>query len=100
MAHVFDDRLQRDLREANVPAGVQAQLGSQRDRLAGAEIPHDLDPAATSALKGTIDRAFVAGFRWVMLASAALALAAAFAAWRWIGAPPALRAGSVARTRT
>lgn len=94
MAHVFDDRVQRHGRDTSLPAEVRTQLEAQHDRLAGVEIPPGIDPAAAAALKGAIDQAFVAGFRWVMLASAGLALASALAAWIWIGARPSPRANA------
>jgi len=92
LAWAFDASLQQHLQDAGASAQVVAQLQAQRDKLAGAEIPQGLDPALVAALKHAVQLAFVAGFRWVMLVSAALALVSALAAFVWIEGKPAAAA--------
>ncbi|HYS11835.1 MAG TPA: MFS transporter [Burkholderiaceae bacterium] len=92
LAWAFDASLQQHVQDAGASAQVVAQLQAQRDKLAGAEIPQGLDPALAAALKHAVQLAFVAGFRWVMLVSAALALVSALAAFVWIEGKPAAAA--------
>jgi hypothetical protein len=48
-----------------------------------------LPPGADAAALGhAVKLAYVLGFRWVMLLSAALAALSALAAWAWIEGPP------------
>ena len=88
LAWIFDSRLHQHLQHADVSPQIAAQLAAQRDRLAGAEIPAGLDAAVAAALKGVVQESFVAGFRWVMLLAAALALLSAVAASIWIEGKP------------
>jgi hypothetical protein len=43
-----------------------------------------MDSSAAAALRASIDRAFVSGFRLIMLICASLAVASAVFAWRMI----------------
>ena len=74
MAAVFQSHL-HEARD-HLPAGVADALWRQRDRLAAIE--------ATGAARETVRHAFVAGYRWIMLASAALAVASAAIAAAWV----------------
>jgi EmrB/QacA subfamily drug resistance transporter len=92
MAWAFDARLDGLLRDAGASPESVAFLAAQRDRLAGAEVPPGADAAA---LGRAVKLAYVAGFRWIMLLSAGLALLSALAAWAWIeGRPRAAAARS------
>jgi len=55
-------------------------LNSQREKLAGAALPSDVAEVDTAQLKRAIGESFVAGFRWIMLLGAGLALLSALAA--------------------
>lgn len=88
MAWAFDAMLAHGLREAGASAETSAFFESQRSRLAGAEMPPGIDAAAAAALKRAVAESFVAGFRWVMLLCAALALLSALSAWMMIGRGP------------
>jgi hypothetical protein len=48
-------------------------------------MPPGVDAATAETLRRAVAEAFVAGFRWVMLLSAGLALLSAVSAWRMIG---------------
>ncbi|UPG87420.1 DHA2 family efflux MFS transporter permease subunit [Luteibacter aegosomatis] len=65
----FDARLQAGLHGLSLPHEVVQSIVDQKARLAGIELPHGAEVA-----RGIVDHAFVAGFRRVMLLSAALAL--------------------------
>lgn len=81
MAWAFGAALQGQLDRRDLPAAVASLVLEQRSRLAAIELPADLDPATRAVVRSAIDEAFVSGYRWVMLASAALcALGAALAA--------------------
>lgn len=85
MAWAFDAALAAALREAAAPPEAVAFLQAQRHRLAAADMPPGLDAAMAQALQQGVHRAYIAGFRWVMGISAALALLSALSAWFWIG---------------
>ncbi|NML47005.1 MFS transporter [Ramlibacter sp. G-1-2-2] len=72
MASVFGPRLHEGLAAAHVPADVVDKIWSQRDKLAAI--------AAPGAGAQVVKDAFVAGYRWIMAASAGLALASAVVA--------------------
>jgi hypothetical protein len=77
MAWAFDGHLGAALQAASVGPDVSAQLQRERDQLAAAALPPGLDAATAAAARRAIGDAFVAGFRWIMAVSAALALASA-----------------------
>ena len=85
MAWAFDARLDAGLREMSAPPEVVDFLAGQRARLAEAALPPGMEGAAADALREQIRAAYVSGFRWIMLASAGLALLSSLAAWLLIG---------------
>jgi EmrB/QacA subfamily drug resistance transporter len=90
MAWAFDSSLTGKLAALDASREVVAFFEGQRDKLAGAAIPSNIDGASAAMLKRAVGESFVAGFRWVMLLSAGLALMSALAAWLLIdGKPPA-----------
>lgn len=89
MVPIFERSLHDRLGGAGVTPAAAEAIEVQRNRLAAIELPAGLDPGSRAAAQRAIERAFVTGFRWVMAASALLALAAAASAAVLIG-----RAGS------
>ncbi|MDB5846862.1 MAG: major facilitator transporter [Rhodoferax sp.] len=85
MSLAFNAGLDDALAHAGLPADTVQSVVSQRARLAGIVLPDGLGEAERQTLKATIGAAFVAGFRWTMAISAALALLSAAAAWRMVG---------------
>ncbi|MEJ7687463.1 MAG: MFS transporter, partial [Variovorax sp.] len=81
MAWAFDAALAENLRDAGASAQTQAFFQGQRSKLAGAEMPAGVDAATAAALRNAVAESFVAGFRWVMLIGAGLALLSALSAW-------------------
>jgi EmrB/QacA subfamily drug resistance transporter len=73
LSGVFNSDLTHRLDSLNLAPEARAQIDSQRSRLAAAETT---DPAAREA----IEEAFVAGYRWVLWAAAALAIASSLSA--------------------
>ncbi|KRB78909.1 DHA2 family efflux MFS transporter permease subunit [Noviherbaspirillum sp. Root189] len=66
---------------------VSSAVFAQWDRLAGIDVPVMATREEHMAVKSSVGNAFIYGFRWIMLLSAALALASSFSAWRLIGRP-------------
>lgn len=88
---IFDRSLDDRLGEINIAPAVAQAIHAQRNRLAAIELPSDVDAVARAEAERAIGQAFVTGFRWVMLASALLALASAMCAWLLIKGAGALR---------
>lgn len=76
----FNARLSEELASLRAPTELVSSIMAQREKLAGIVLPGGYSEAITSASRRAIDRSFVAGFRWVMLVSAALALLSAISA--------------------
>jgi EmrB/QacA subfamily drug resistance transporter len=77
MAHVFNRALEQRLASLSLqPETVQA-VEKQRDKLAGIELPTDVEPQARSALQLAIGESFVHGFRVMMILGAVLSFASA-----------------------
>jgi len=89
MAWAFDAALANNLREMGASAQVSAFLEGERSKLAGAALPPGVDAATAAAVKRAVAESFVAGFRWVMLLSAGLAVLSAVSAWLMIRGTPA-----------
>jgi hypothetical protein len=80
---IFNATLDNQLAGLHAPPELVAAIVTQRQKLAGIEIPNGYPQATTAALKHAVGVSFVAGFRWVMLISAGLALLSAISAW-WL----------------
>lgn len=76
----FNHHLDRDLAELHISPEVQAVLDQERVKLAGAEIPPEVNGQLRLQIEQAIDKSFVAGFRVAMLAGAGLCLLSALAA--------------------
>jgi hypothetical protein len=86
----FDRALDSRLATLALPPEAVQALDAQRARLAEAEIPAGLDPAAAAGLRRAIDESFLDGFRLAMFVCASLALGGALSALAFIegkGAP-------------
>jgi EmrB/QacA subfamily drug resistance transporter len=86
MVNAFNHYINDDLRQMNIPSDALRDLQSNVARLAAVAIPGDIDPSSAAQLKTMIDRAFVFGFRLIMLVCAGLSLASSAFAWRMIAA--------------
>ncbi len=76
----FERQLDRQLQEVTLPPATKAALADQRDRLAGVELPPDLDPASHQLARNAIEQSFVGGFRVVMTLGVLLAVGSAVCA--------------------
>ena len=88
MAAVFDRSLHAELSRAHLSAQVIETVERQKNRLAAIDLPPSLDVRDAAVARKAVQQAFVAGFRWVMLISAALSLAGAVVAWLTIAPAP------------
>jgi hypothetical protein len=80
----FGSHLRHELSHVTLPAGTRAALESGQDKLAGLRPPGGLEPQAAVSVESSIAAAFISSFRLMMWICAALALASAGVAWRWI----------------
>jgi MFS family permease len=92
MAWAFDAHLRDALQSASLPDDIAALVQDQRSRLAAIELPPQLDASLVAAIRQALGEAFVAGFRWIMALSAALALASAAIAAAFVRTPAAAAA--------
>ncbi len=76
----FQHTLGRELDAIGAPLAIRTYVEAQRSRLAAVDLPADADASMRAAIRHALDAAFVAGFRWLMLACALLATASAIAA--------------------
>ena len=86
--HVFNSQMQKKLDAANLPLPVKLAVLAQRNHLTQIEAPSGLNTEQRLGLKRSIDESFIAGFRWVMVVSAGLALLSALSAWGMIDGKP------------
>ncbi len=84
MLHVFNTSLDHRLSGLALAPEMRRAIDQQRDKLAGAEVPDDLDPEMRATLKRALDESFVSGFRRVMMVAVVLALLSSFVADRLI----------------
>ena len=90
MVKVFSARLNFSLDNLSLPPSVLQQLHAGETKLAALPVPADIDPASQAAviIKQSIAKAFICGFRIVMLICAGLSLASSAVAWRMIRTDP------------
>jgi EmrB/QacA subfamily drug resistance transporter len=81
MVKAFDSRLNGSLAHFVLPPGVLQQVHANESKLAGLQVPAGLDPDTDAAVREAIRKAFVFGFRIVMLICAGLSLASAAVGW-------------------
>ena len=84
MTGAFAFHLNRSLRVLAIPTSAMKELQSNEIRLAALKVPAGIDPNIGATIRISVDRAFVFGFRFVMLICAALSIASAAFAWRMI----------------
>ncbi|HSI55877.1 MAG: MFS transporter [Ramlibacter sp.] len=92
MSAMFDSVLAEQLSAQDLPAALQGAVMQQREKLAALNVPLGADAAASAIIKKAVGDAFVAGFRWVMLVCAGLAVLSGISAWLLIARKPQPRA--------
>jgi EmrB/QacA subfamily drug resistance transporter len=81
MVKAFDVRLRHELAHLRLPSDVLGEIHSRLTKLAGLELPPNLDEKTGSAIRSAIHHAFVFGFRLIMLLCAGLAAVSSGVAW-------------------
>jgi len=81
MLPAFSRTLMGRMNEIQVDERLKHSVYDQRVKLAGLELPPEMDSATREQLKGAVAASFVFGFRILMFTSAALALASAASSW-------------------
>jgi EmrB/QacA subfamily drug resistance transporter len=96
MVSAFGSHLNHSLHEMALPAKVLHDLQTNEIKLAGLRAPPGLASNTVSAINESIGRAFIFGFRIVMLLCTTLSLVSAAVAWQMIRDQPGdtLRVGS------
>jgi EmrB/QacA subfamily drug resistance transporter len=84
MASVFEPRLQQALAATHLPVELADAVWQQRDKLAALVAPAGASAEAAAAINGAVHAAFVAGYRWIMAASAVLAVCSALVAYLFL----------------
>jgi EmrB/QacA subfamily drug resistance transporter len=81
MVSAFGSTLKSELANLGLSSDVFHEIQSSVIKLAGLELPSNLDATTSAAIRTAINRAFVFGFRLIMLACAGLAIAGGAVAW-------------------
>jgi EmrB/QacA subfamily drug resistance transporter len=89
MVKDFSASLNRSLARQPLPPGVLHYVQSNEIKLAGLDLPSGLEAGTAAEIHASISRAFVFGFRAVMVICACLSLASALVARLMIPAKPA-----------
>jgi len=84
MVGAFRDHMNQSLTQLNMPFDVIQSVRSSATRLAAIAVPAGIDSSAAAEVRVSIDRAFVFGFRLIMLICAGLSAASSGFAWRMI----------------
>jgi hypothetical protein len=85
MLQAFGVSLDHRLEQIQIGVEVRQSIAAQRVRLAAVQLPPALDTRVRQEVKNAVADSFIAGFRLVMAASAALAVLAAINSWLFIG---------------
>jgi predicted MFS family arabinose efflux permease len=81
MVRMFSAGLDRSLSRRALPPGILQYIQSNAIKLAGLDLPSGVDAATIVAIRTSISRAFVFGFRIEMIICAGLSLASGAVAW-------------------
>jgi MFS family permease len=87
MVTAFSVHLNRSLLNLAISASTVHDLRANEIKLAALAVPAGMDSDTAAAIKVSIERAFIFGFRFIMLICAGLSLASAAVAWRMIAKP-------------
>ena len=88
MVSAFGSTLKNELANLGLPGEVLHEIQSRVIRLAGLELPPNLDASTSLAIRTAINRAFVIGFRLIMLACIGLTLTSSLVAWLFLRKSP------------
>jgi EmrB/QacA subfamily drug resistance transporter len=81
MVKAFGFHLNRSLGRLSLPPHILQELQANEIKLAGLQAPVGIDPTLTNAIAESVKKAFIYGFRIIMLICSALSLTSAAIAW-------------------
>jgi len=81
MVTAFGLALKHELANLGLSSDVLHEIQSRVTKLAGLEPPSNLDARTSAAIRTAINRAFIFGFRMIMLVCVGLATASGTVAW-------------------
>ena len=84
MLYGFSQTLASRISEIPMDEQLKHSIYEQRVKLAALEVPPGTDSATLEKIKVAIAESFVSGFRMIMFASAALAVASGASSWFFI----------------
>jgi EmrB/QacA subfamily drug resistance transporter len=84
MVSAFASSLRLSLADLRLSGDIARELESNVDKLGGLDAPSSADPQTAARIRLAIAKAFVYGFRLIMLLCSGLGLASAAVALRWI----------------
>jgi EmrB/QacA subfamily drug resistance transporter len=87
LVNAYSFYLNRRLPGLAIPAGAMRDLRENEIKLAAQTVPTGIGPDTAAAIRVSIERAFVFGFRSIMVICAALSVTSAAFAWRMIASP-------------
>jgi EmrB/QacA subfamily drug resistance transporter len=87
LLNAFSFYLNRRLLGLAIPAGATRDLQANEIKLAALTVPAGIGPETAAAIRVSIERAFIFGFRSIMLICAGLSVTSAAFAWRTISSP-------------
>jgi EmrB/QacA subfamily drug resistance transporter len=87
MVNAFSFHLNHSLQNLPIPPSAMQDLRSNMTRLAALTVPAGTNAETASAIRVSIERAFVFAFRLAMIVCAGLSFASASFAWRMIASP-------------
>ncbi len=85
MVRAFGFSLKHELANLGLSSNVLHEIQSKVIKLAGLELPSNLDASTSAAIRTAIDHAFVFGFRLIMALCAGLAAVSSAIAWLFRG---------------
>jgi EmrB/QacA subfamily drug resistance transporter len=92
MVAAFAHSLRDSLAALKLDTRIVQELESNATRLGSLDAPSNVDPETAATIRSAVAESFVFGFRLIMLACAALAVASAIVAWRKIPSQAAMTA--------
>ena len=80
MVSAFSSRLNQGLTGREIPSAIIKYIQANETKLAGLDLPNGLQPDVAALIHASVLRAFVFGFRIVMVICAGMALVSALVA--------------------
>ena len=81
---LFNTYFDEQLSQLSLPQYLLEHLETERNKLAGIELPKESSEIHKIQIRESINIAYVAAFRWIMGVASILSLLSAWTAWRMI----------------